>query len=428
MKLIPFAILSLSFAAKVQAADFSPNTLGPLADTSRYLQQEPLQVAEYNLSLDFHESRDFIVQTREIEIASSRVIQRRLNLALGLPALTEFGFTIEDTQEGSTAMGYEAADHSSKPLSARTWLRWTALKNSWITAAITVQYQPGLATISSFHQASQDRSTLGMDLKTRPLTWLQSAVYASYSRRHEERTQNLLLGDEKQTGLRLAAGTDAFGIFGDTKFRSLETSDRLRENSRVLFAREYQAGLYVGTKSLHMSAFAFIPDTKRYVGVSERGLGASISLRLGGEPKELADENRPQAEDALVAQTKAESQLAVPSVPPSTELKVLESNEPDEFQLLTEKNKQDAIKNKTETPAEKAERELRQGMEQEKKVEAAKAKELDKKKQLESDQLKQQIRQDDERYQDYKDNVDQEINRYTLPDQDELNWNGLNPQ
>jgi len=42
-----------------------------------------------------------------------------------------------------------------------------------------------------------------------------------------------------------------------------------------------------------------------------------------------------------------------------------------------------------------------------------------------TEELQEQIRQDDGRVQEYKDEVDQEINSYVLPDAEELNWNGL---
>jgi hypothetical protein len=119
----------------------------------------------------------------------------------------------------------------------------------------------------------------------------------------------------------------------------------------------------------------------------------------------------------------AQQTVVTPAEAPA---KILETNELDEFQLL-EKKSQDAARNQRETPAEKAERELRESLEAEKKMAAQKVLEEEKAKREAAQAYQRRVQDDEDAYREYKDNVNEEVDRYTLPDQEDLNWNGLTP-
>ncbi|WP_141731911.1 hypothetical protein [Oligoflexus tunisiensis] len=402
MKLIYLPVLSLALAATAPAADFSPNKMGPLL-------QKPLPSAVYRLGLDYVQSHDE---------SDQQFIQRGLNLAIGLPAQFEFGLGLLDTQE-------PRVDHRSKPLGGLAWLRWNMVQSSLFSLAATLQYQPGLSTYESQFQANQDRTSIGVDMGVQPWSWLSSAVYANYSRRLDERFHAVRLGTEAVVGARLSLGTSSYGIYGDGSQRHLNARHSRTGESGHIFAREWQAGLYVGTKTLQFKTFALIPDTQRYLGMPERGFGASFTMLIGSGAEAPVDP-RDNPGDALAAIAKAERENEDAEKLTESDIKILETNELDEFQLL-EKKMQEKARNQKETPAEKAEREMRQSLEAEKKMAAQKALE-DEKAKRDADQAYQQRVQDrEDAYLEYKDEVNEEVNRYTLPDQDDLNWNGLTP-
>lgn len=405
MKLIHLPVLSLLLAGTAPAADLSPNKMGALL-------QKPLPSATYRLGLDFIQSEDE---------AEQRLIQRQLNLAVGLPAQFEFGLALLDIQE-------PAVDHSSKPLSGQAWLKWNMLQSSLFTASTTLQFQPGLSNRESRYQASQDRTSLGLDASMTPWSWMQAAVYANYSRRQDERWGPLSLGVETVAGARLTFGTVNYGLYGDALQRHLTAKNLETEESRKLFAREWQAGLYFGTENIQLKTFALIPDTNRYFGMPERGFGASLTMIIGQGQQKSVD-LRDQPGDALLATEKADRDAAVEQKskdPIEAEVKILETNELDEFQLL-EKKAQEAAKNQQETPAEKAERELRESLEAEKKMAAQKVIEDEKARREAAQAYQKRVQDDEDAYKEYKDDVNEEVDRYTLPDQEDLNWNGLTP-
>jgi hypothetical protein len=400
MKLNHLPMLGLLWAAAAPAADLSPNEMGALL-------QKPLEPRVYRLGLDY------IQADSETE---QRVIKRQLNLAIGLPARFEFGFALLNIQE-------PAVDHSSKPLGGKVWVKWNMLQSSIINAGATLQYQPGLANEGSFYQASQDRTSFGLDMSLTPFSWMEAAVYGNYSRRKDERLGTLNLGDETVAGARLSFGTVNYGIYGDASQR------HLTEETRKLFAREWEAGLYLGTDSVQLKTFALIPDTHRYFGIPERGFGASLTMTIGASSADRPLDLRDQPGDALEATEKAERTALIEQkaqAPAAAEVKILETNELDEFQLL-EKKAQDAVKNQQETAAEKAERELRESLEAEKKMAAQKVLDEEKARREAAQAYQQRVQDDQDAYNEYKDDVNEEVNRYTLPDQEDLNWNGLTP-
>jgi hypothetical protein len=153
-------------------------------------------------------------------------------------------------------------------------------------------------------------------------------------------------------------------------------------------------------------------------------------MTIGGakssdQPVDLRD----QPGDALQATEKAERTAASEQkakAPVEADVKILETNELDEFQLL-EKKAQDAGKNQQETAEEKAERELRESLEAEKKMAAQKVIDEEKARREAAQAYQKRVQDDQDAYNEYKDDVNEEVNRYTLPDQDDLNWNGLTP-
>jgi hypothetical protein len=372
------------------------------------LLQKPLSTAVYRLGLEYGQSHDE---------SDRQFIQRRLNLAIGLPAQWEFGLGLIDAQE-------PAVDHGSKPLGGQAWLRWNMVQSSLFSAAVTLQYQPGYSTDESLYQASQDRTTLGFDASVQPWTWFSAAVYASYSRRQDERFQSLRLGDETVAGARLSLGTVNYGIYGDALQRHLAAKNQDTRESRKLFAREWQAGLYAGTQDFQVKAFALIPDTHRYFGMPERGFGASFTMLIGGASAPVDPRDNPG--DALAAVEKADRENKAAEKMTEAEIKVLETDELDEFQLL-EKKMQDHARNQKESPAEKAEREMRQSLEAEKKLEAQKSLDAEKARREAAKAYHQRVQDREDAYQEYKDEVNEEVNQYALPDSDDLNWNGLIP-
>lgn len=401
MKLNHLLMLGLLLAATAPAADLSPNKMGALL-------QKPLGTAVYRLGLEYFQAD---TETED------RIITRQMTLAIGLPAQFEFGFALLDFQE-------PAVDHSIKPLGGKVWVNWNMLQSSIFRASTTLQYQPGLAGDESLYQASQDRTSLGLDMSLAPFRWMEAAVYGNYSRRKDERLGALILGDETVAGARLTFGTVNYGIYGDASQR------HLTEETRKLFAREWQAGLYLGTDSLQLKTFALIPDTNRYFGRPERGFGASLTMTIGDASPDKPVDLRDQPGDALQATDKAdrtaatEQKAKAPVV--AADVKILETNELDEFQLL-EKNAHDAVKNQQETAAEKAERELRESLEAEKKIAAQKLNDVKKARPEAAQAYQKRVQDDQDAYNEYQNDVNDEVNRHTLPDQDDLNWNGLTP-
>lgn len=403
MKLIHLPVLCLVLASTAPAADLSSNKIGALLE-------KPLPSMAYRLGLDYLEA---------IDDARHRIIQRRLHLALGLPAQTEFGFAVLDTQE-------PAIDHSSKPLGVQAWLRWNMVQSSLFTAGATLQFQPGLATRASAYQASQDRSSLGLDLNLQPWSWMSTAVYVSYSRRHDERYQQLALGAETLTGGRLTLGTENLGIYGEGSQRHLSAKNIETTESQQLFAREWQAGLYLGTADLKIKTFAIIADTNRYFGMPERGFGAAFTMVIGKSANKV-NELRDRSDDASLAKTPGDREVIAPqNIQPEPPIEIYETKELDEFQALEQKSKQAADKQQ-ETPAEQAERAMRQSLEADKQRRTQKLAE-EENNQSEAAQARQRKAQDDDdAYREYKKAGEEEIDQYALPDNDELNWNGLTP-
>jgi hypothetical protein len=261
-----------------------------------------------------------------------------------------------------------------------------------------------------------------------PFSWMSTAVYANYSRRQDERLGPLNLGAETVAGARLTFGTENYGLYGEALQRYLTAKNIETEESRRLFAREWQAGLYFGTESIQLKTFALIPDTHRYFGMPERGFGASLTMTIGDQNENVVD-RRDQPGDALVATGKADREAMLEQkakAPVEAEVKILETSELDEFQLL-DKKAQEAAKNQQETPAEKAERELRESLEAEKKLAAQKIIDDEKARQEASQAYQKRVQDDEDAYKEYKDDVNEEVDRYALPDQEDLNWNGLIP-
>jgi len=402
MKLNHLPMLGFLLAGTAPAADLSPNKMGNLL-------QKPLEAAVYSLGLDYRQA------DTEVE---DRLITRQMNLAIGLPLQFEFGFALLDIQE-------PAVDHSSKPLSGKVWVKWNMLQSSIFRASTTLQYQPGLASKESLYQASQDRTSFGLDMSVVPFTWMEAAVYGNYSRRKNERLGVLSLGDETVAGARLSLGMTNFGIYGDASQR------HLTDPSRRLFAREWEAGLYLGTESVQLKTFALIPDTQRYFGMPERGFGASLTMTLGGKAAAKRLDLLEQPDDALVATEKADRTVTSEprqkaKTPAETEARILETNELDEFQLLDKKAK-DTVNNQQETAAEKAERDLLESLEAEKKIAAQQMIDDEKARREATQAYQNRVQEDQDAYNEYKDDVNEEVNRYALPDQEDLNWNGLTP-
>ncbi|MCX6131394.1 MAG: hypothetical protein NTX25_20320, partial [Proteobacteria bacterium] len=419
-----FSIFCLLLNFPAHAADLSPTSIEAFADPAIHLRQKPLANSEFRLNLGFIEANRYVIDPLGENPIPSKVIQRRLGLAIGLAMQTELGFTLKDTQSSlppEDAAIYGSLDHASKPLGGVAWGRWHVLNLDMVSSSVTLQFEPGVSNSSNFHQASQDRSSMAVDLGLRPSSWYRTAVYGSYNHRQHEKYRQSQLGDETQFAWRMALGGNALGIFAETLHRQLEFSSQDDKTMKKLLAHRNTLGLYFGAMGLDFSAYAIIPGKNRYPGLPERGFGASLSMTIGSHAPSPVPPAVPVAREQAASPKRVQAEeVASPQI--------LESSELDEFQLMNADTKKNRAQEQIESEREKAERDIRIQVEADRALEkTAHAAEL-KKQKLEREQRLEIMQIDEQQAQDYRLESDKEIEQFALPDQEDLNWSGLQNQ
>lgn len=127
-----------------------------------------------------------------------------------------------------------------------------------------------------------------------------------------------------------------------------------------------------------------------------------------------------KAETAAKDKEKAKEKAASPS-----DSSDLATDELDEFQLFEKKQVEEAKNQNKVVPSEIAERELKalreaaaKGKAEDKQGEKARAKAY-------QEAIREEVREDSRVIRKYKDEIEEELNEYALPDSEEVNWNGL---
>jgi hypothetical protein len=427
MKLIHLPLFGLLLAHSAAAADLGFTATGPVANPMQHLRTESLAPGNYRLGLEFEEAFNFVIDPTDVRSEDTRAIQRRLNMTAGLPWQSEFGLTLFDTQESAELdkdNEFNSAQSGNQRLGGKFWLRWNFLSHELYSASFSAEYQPGISSQYKFYQASQDRSSYGLDFKLKPSSYFEATLYSSFSHRKGEKYRNRFLGDEVKHGFRFALGSETAGLFGDIITRHLMTDNEDRELGPWIFGRKHTLGVYAGTENVRVSAYTFIPDKNRYIGVPERGFGASLSYTIGNNAVSSSISSDEKSESKPSHSKDENGHEWLKQDPVSS----FDSKDQDEFQAFEDRLKQEAGKDQAETLSEKAEREMRESLENERKEEVKRSKDREQdeaRKIRENNQERMRDAKEDKKFQE---EAREEVKGYNLPDKFEVNWKGLEDQ
>ncbi len=414
------------------AADLSPSYVIPNEGSLGRPGIKLQNIGDLSLGLRFEQAKNFRLSPDDEAVSDSVFIQRELQIGARIWSGLDLGLAVRANQESQTheeVLQIETDSHKSKPLTTGLWLQYHLLESSSARTSLSLQYLPGQGSASTFHQASQDRSIIGLSQEWSPSSWFQGAVYVLGSRRQNELYRgSYQLGQETAWGLRLAMGPDVFHVLADAEARQIEVKTE-REGETLTDktqGRLYRLGLGSLIGNFDMRVATSIPDTRRYLGVPERSLIFSLSYRFGQERKseDLKDEAKISSDTA----TSQESEAAAPSKEdeeaPKSGNNSLEESELDEFQIL-ERKLQEEAQNPQESPEEVAERELRTLRDAEKVAEEAQKQEEERLRAEDYKRIQKELESDEKLYNEYRLDVEDDVNQYALPDAEELNWKGL---
>ncbi len=433
MKRISPVLLWL-MASQAHAADIIPTSVVPI-DRDPFFAIE--RDGEWQVGLTFEEMQDLGVDPRVDSVQPSRAIRRGLHVSYAITSRLELGLGIRHHQD-TNPLSESPEDRmatKSRPLSTAYWGRLHLLRSESVRASVLVQYEPRSGDSTSLHQVAQDKTTVSLELDYSPTSWLRAGVYGLGSRREDERYLDLRIGDEICYGARLSLGPKALHVFGEFGQRELHIKKVLEnsENAWRVKGQWIRAGLGTRWDAYELSASVFVPTTERYFGVPERGITIASSFRLGASPPtprvETRTEKSSQWNGSQTAQAPAwtfpQADAPLRSKVPSGGAAPIESQDPDEFQLFEQTLQEENRKGQVETPQEKAERELRELREQEKLQEAQQQAEEAQRLKVEQAQKARKLQDEIKEDRSYEKEIDDELNQYTLPDSEELNWNGL---
>ncbi len=450
MKTEKFLFLTLLWSSSVMAADVVPSQFKAFETDLARPELQLKDVYSYRLGINFVEGHKFVLHPKNEHLEDASSIRREFNVSLRLPYKMETGLAVYDSQQATsdqlTAV-YGDVKHKSQHLGAAFWARYHLIQSDKISSSVVFQYEAGTADKASFHQASQDKSGLAVHVDGSPLAYTQMGAYLGFTRRKDESFRISRLNDELIYGVRLSAGPSIVQAFADIQIRDLpwKSSDQQKHN---VTSRQYEIGLSGQYRDLRMQASSFIPTTNRYVGVPERGFKIAVQWMLGQSSKRSSNEPARGIEandatapavtqsidsfDAIPSDVKEEGLGAIP-VFKDEDGKV--SNDPEAEETLTVPGsdefqkfeaEQSADSKRPESASERAEREYQAQMKNDKKLESDKEIEKISSADAERARILEAIDADERVLHGSAKDIEKELNQYTLPDSDEVNWNGLN--
>ncbi|RZA18903.1 MAG: hypothetical protein EOP10_20360, partial [Proteobacteria bacterium] len=351
------------------------------------------------VGFNFVEGHRFLLHPNARSTEDNSSIRRELDFSLMLPHRFEVGVSLYDSQQAQSEEAdalYGSVEHKKQSLGGALYARYHLVQSEGLRSSIILQYEPGTADRSSFHQASQDKTGLAFSVDGSPTDYLQLGAYLGMTRRQDEKFRSSRINDEVLYGMRVNAGPEQLKAFADIQIRSLPWRTLARGDT-MQTGRHYEIGLAGSYKDFNVQFSKFIPQNDHYVGESERGFKISLQYVIAKkktEVKEIEEAEKalekdvndeeavaPAAEPApapaleekseeslesLTTEIKDEAPGAIPVIKdelPQTKTQELmpasvQSSGTDEFEKWdTEQSKQSQ---RAETPTERAEREYRE--------------------------------------------------------------------
>ncbi|RZA25502.1 MAG: hypothetical protein EOP10_06680 [Proteobacteria bacterium] len=421
------------------------------------------------VGFNFVEGHRFLLHPNARSTEDNSSIRRELDFSLMLPHRFEVGASLYDSQQAQSEEAnalYGSVEHKKQNLGGALYARYHLVQSEGLRSSITLQYEPGTADRSSFHQASQDKTGLAFSVDGSPTDYLQLGAYLGMTRRQDEKFRSSRINDEVLYGMRVNAGPEQVKAFADIQIRSLPWRTLARGDT-MQTGRHYEIGLAGSYKDLNIQLSKFIPQSEHYVGESERGFKISLQYVMGKkktEAKEIeevekalekddkeeavetdvnadapaaaapapaTEEKSEESLESLTTQVKDEAPGALPVIkdelPQSKPQELMpasvQSTGTDEFEKWdTEQSKQSQ---RAETPTERAEREYREQLTKDKVNALKNADEVKSAEQLEKERLLKEMEAEEKKALQSADEIEKELNQYTLPGADEVNWNGL---
>lgn len=338
--------------------------------------------------------------------------------AVRLPFAFEVGLGVSSREEREKV---EALTISRKnALAPLLWLRWHALESATLRSSVGAQVEPGVKSEGSFQQVGKTRSSVFASQEWSPLSWLHGGAYLGKSWRPFESFGDWQLGDETSFGGRLGLGPAGFHVFAEGVARQLVVKFKDNEACQQK-GQLYRVGLGSQLGSFDLRAQMLLDQKEDLFGLPREGFLVALHYSL------LSDE---------VAETLAEAKPIKPKKPKkalegekkqTAEEGVSKNEDPelDEFQLFEKSQAVETEYQDQVVPSEIAERELKALREAAKKEQATE-KEMEKQRQQEYEQaIREEVKEDNRIINKYRDDIEEELNQYALPDSEEVNWKGL---
>lgn len=450
-------LFGLLAATSAEAADLVPTQFKAIeTDLARSELQLDNPYA-LRVGLQFVEGHRFLLHPSSSGTEDASSIRRELNLSLMLPYRIETGIALYDSQQATGDLPteiYGQVDHRAQKMGGALYARYHLVQSEGLRSSILLQFEPGTADKSSFHQASQDKTGLAFALDATPIDYLQVGAFLGLTKRKDEKFRDSRLNDEVVYGARFSAGPKAFKLFGDMQIRSLpwRTTER---GDTMHTGRSYEVGLAGSYKDFNIQASKLVPTTERYVGVPERGFKISVQYLIGKTPsKSQAPEKSPspKALEKSEGETPSKAQAPVKSIdsfegmgtdvqseglgaipvfrdelpttiPQFKATETLASPGSDEFEKW--ESTRVAESKRAETPQERAEREFRSQLERENVNSEKSAARIKDNEPSEQERLLKEMEAEEAKALESADDIEKELNQYTLPSADETSWNGL---
>jgi hypothetical protein len=426
----PLSLLWLT-ASPLVAADLSPSSLIPHEATLGRPGAALEKTGDISLGLRFEQAKTFRLSPQSEDTSQASFIQRELQIAARVASRLDLGLALRTSQESLPDLEsqvYGQASHKNKPLTTGAWLSWHLLDRPDFRTSLSLQYLAGQGSPFAFHQASQDRSVIGLSQEWMPSSWFQGAVYVLGARRQDEQyRQSFKLGQELVWGTRLSLGPGILHLSADAEARQIEvkTEEEAGTTRDKTQGRLLRLGLGSRIQNWDMRVTTMIPTKERYLGVPERNIVFSLSYRFGSsssaEGQGILPEPTRTEEDQTNQDSAPQANAQDAEKAPN---QLLEENELDEFQIL-EKKLSDEAQNPQESPQEIAERELRSLRDAEKVAESEALQAAERERAQAYERIKRELEAEDQLYNEYRLDVEDEVEQFALPDSEELNWKGL---
>ncbi len=461
MKSQNLLLLGLMWSSAVNAADVLPTEFKAFDIDLARPELKLNNPFAYRLGINFVEGHNYVLHPIAKNVEDSSSIRREFNASILLPFSIETGLSLYDSQQASSDSPHAIdgdGDHKSQHLGGAIYGRLRLTQSENLNTSILVQYEPGTADRSSFHQASQDKSGIAFHIDGSPFAYTQAGFFIGATRRKDEKFRTSRLNDEILYGTRVSVGSPALQIFTESQMRSMPWKSANSAKSMPT-SLSHEIGFSGNYQDVSAQASLLIPTGSRNVGVPERSFQIALQMMLGKASSKAAA-SVPPAESDDGASIKALPSSPKPLAPPAeTEsgavFENLKTGGQDEglgeipiFQDEIEKTKngdrpaavinapgsdefekwdeQVSSENKrSETATEKAEREYRAQLAHEKKVEKVKSEQAMSTQEAERLRLINEMDKDERETRKSAKQIEDELNEFTLPDRDEVNWNGL---